>query len=138
MASDLNMWQGIGRLGKDVELRFTASGDAIANFSIACGWKTKDKEGTEWVNITVFGKLAEVCGKYLKKGSQVYVSGSMRTEKYTDKVTGVEKYSTKIVADKMQMLGGKSETADEVPYNAKLLPKATNETSYADIDSTPF
>ena len=138
MASDLNMWQGIGRLGKDVELRFSASGDAIANFSIACGWKTKDKEGAEWVNITAFGKLAEICGKYLKKGSQVYVSGSMRTEKYTDKVTGVEKYSTKIVAEKMQMLGGKSENTDEVPYNAKLLPQATNEKSYADMDNTPF
>jgi single-strand DNA-binding protein len=108
--SDLNMWQGIGRLGKDVEIRVTAGGDSVANFSIACGWKTKDKEGAEWVNISAFGKLAEICGKYLKKGSQVYIAGSLRTDKYTDKASGVEKFSTKVVAERMQMLGGKPET----------------------------
>jgi single-strand DNA-binding protein len=138
MANDLNQCQFIGRLGKDVELRFTASGDAVANFSIACGWKTKDKEGAEWVSITAFGKLGEICGKYLKKGSQVYVSGRMRTDKYTDKVTGVEKFSTKIVAENMQMLGSKSESETEPPHNAKLLPTATNEVTYANMDDTPF
>jgi single-strand DNA-binding protein len=138
MANDLNQCQFIGRLGKDVELRFTASGDAVANFSIACGWKTKDKEGAEWVSITAFGKLGEICGKYLKKGSQVYVSGRMRTDKYTDKVSGVEKFSTKIVAENMQMLGGKPETETEPPHNAKLLPNATNEITYANMDDTPF
>ena len=125
MASDLNMWQGIGRLGKDVELRFTAGGDAVANFSIACGWKTASKEGAEWVNITAFGKLAEICGKYLKKGSQVYIAGSLRTDKYTDKTSGVEKFSTKVVAEKMQMLGGKSDGGEQPPHNAKLMQTAT-------------
>lgn len=137
MASDLNMWQGIGRLGKDVELRFTSGGDAVANFSIACGWKTKDKEGAEWVNITAFGKLAEICGKYLKKGSQVYIAGSMRTDKYTDKTSGVEKFSTKVVAEKMQMLGGKSEGGEQTPHNAKLMQTAPAVDSQID-DDIPF
>lgn len=109
MSNDLNMWQGIGRLGKDPELRVTASGDTVANFSIACGWKTKEKEGAEWVSVTAFGKLGDICAKYLVKGSQVYVSGSLRTDKYIDKTTGVEKFSTKVVANTMQMLGGKHE-----------------------------
>lgn len=109
MSNDLNMWQGIGRLGKDPELRVTASGDTVANFSIACGWKTKEKEGAEWVSVTAFGKLGDICAKYLVKGSQVYVSGSLRTDKYTDKTTGVEKFSTKVVANTMQMLGSKHE-----------------------------
>ncbi|CAB4121468.1 Ssb Single-stranded DNA-binding protein [uncultured Caudovirales phage] len=137
MASDLNMWQGIGRLGKDVELRITAGGDAVANFSIACGWKTKDKEGAEWVNITAFGKLGEICGKYLKKGSQVYIAGSMRTDKYTDKTSGVEKFSTKVVAEKMQMLGGKPDGGEQPPHNAKLMQTAPAVEGYTD-DDIPF
>lgn len=122
MSNDLNQWQGIGRLGKEVEMRFTASGDAVANFSIACGWKTKDKEGAEWVSITAFGKLAEICGKYLQKGSQVYVSGSLRTEKYQDKTSGQDRYSTKIIADKMQMLGGKSESNNTIEKAKEVIP----------------
>lgn len=109
MSNDLNQCQFIGRLGKDVEMRFLPNGDPVANFSLACGWKTKDKDGVEWVAVVVFGKLAEICGQYLKKGAQVFIQGRMRTEKYTDKTTGVEKYSVKIVADRMQMLGGKAE-----------------------------
>ena len=113
MANDLNQCSFIGRLGKDVEIKYTQSGDAIASFSIAIGSAWKDKNGqkqeaTEWINCTAFGKLAEIMGKYLAKGSQVYVSGRMKTDKYTDK-SGVEKYFTKIIVDKMQMLGGKSE-----------------------------
>lgn len=105
--SDLNLCQFIGRLGKDPEVRYSPNGDTVGTFSIACSWKTKQKEGAEWINITVFGKLAEICGQYLKKGSQVYVAGRMRTEKYTTK-EGVEKYGTKVIADTMQMLGSKS------------------------------
>jgi single-strand DNA-binding protein len=133
MSNDLNQWQGIGRLGKEVELRFTASGDAVANFSIACGWKTKEKEGAEWVNITAFGKLGEICGKYLHKGSQVYVSGSLRTEKYQDKTSGQDRYSTKIIADKMQMLGAKGESNESPPHSAKLLPASNIENIDEDI-----
>ena len=113
MAS-VNKWIGIGNLGKDVEMRYTASGDAIASFSVACSesWKDKatgdKKELTEWVRCSVFGKLAEICGQYLKKGSQVYLEGSIRTRKWTDK-EGVERYTTEIRVDEMKMLGSRQE-----------------------------
>lgn len=113
--NDLNLCQFIGRLGKDVEIRYGSQGDAVATFSIACSWKTKTKEGAEWINVTAFGKLGEICAQYLKKGSQVYIAGRMRTEKYTGK-DGIEKYGTKIIADSMQMLGSKTkdnQTKDE-------------------------
>jgi single-strand DNA-binding protein len=112
MANDLNRCEFIGRLGKDPEIRYSTSGDAIANFSIACGWKSKEKESTEWVRITAFGKLAGICGDYLKKGSQVYVAGRMTTRKWQNK-DGVDQYTTEVVADQMQMLGGKSEQSEQ-------------------------
>jgi single-strand DNA-binding protein len=125
--NDLNQCQFIGRLGKDVELRYTPSSEPVANISLACGWKSKDKEGTEWVNVTAFGKLAEISGQYLTKGSQIFVQGKMKTEKYTK--DGIDRYSTKIIADKIQMLGKKSEggqiktnpedltaLADDIPF----------------------
>ena len=113
MSNDLNSCSFIGRLGKDPEMRYMTSGEAVASFSIAVGsqWKNKageKQESTEWVNSTAFGKLAEIVGEYLKKGSHIYVSGRMKTEKYTDK-SGIEKYATKIIVDRMQMLGGKSD-----------------------------
>jgi len=112
MSNDLNQCQFIGRLGRDPEVRYTTSGKAVASFSIAVGsqWKNKDgekQEATEWVNITAFDKLAEICGEYLKKGYQVFIGGKMKTDKYQDKETGADRYSTKIIADTMQMLGGK-------------------------------
>jgi single-strand DNA-binding protein len=110
--NDLNQCQFIGRLGKDVELRYTPTNDPVANISLACGWKNKEKEGTEWINVTAFGKLAEVVAQYLSKGSQVFVQGKMKTEKYTK--DGVDRYSTKIIADKIQMLGKKSDTIEPV------------------------
>lgn len=112
MSNDLNQCQFIGRLGKEPEMKYLQSGDAVCNFTLAVGWKSKDKEGVEWINVTAFGKLGEVCGQYLKKGSQVYVQGRFKTDKYTDK-NGVEKYSTKIQADKIQFLG-KNEAADAI------------------------
>ena len=111
MAS-VNKWIGIGNLGRDPEMRYTATGEAMCNFSIACSesWKDKQtgekKEVTEWVRISFFGKLAEICGQYLKKGSQVYVEGSLRTRKWTDK-DGQERYSTEIRGDEMKMLGSR-------------------------------
>ena len=127
--SDLNQWSGIGRLGKDVELRVTPAGDSVANFSIACDWKTKKSEGVEWVNISVFGKLAELCGQYIGKGSQVFVQGRLQTDKYEDK-SGVTRYFTKISADTVQFLGGKAkETGNIVPIKTQ---KVT------DPYSTPF
>lgn len=128
MSNDLNSCSFIGRLGKEPDMKYLNSGDAVCNFSIAVGWKSKDKEGAEWVNITAFGKLGEVCGQYLHKGSQVFVQGRFKTEKYTDK-NGVEKYSTKIQADKIQFLG-KNEAADAIAPEAQA-PKA-------DDDAIPF
>ncbi len=102
----------VGNLGRDPETRYMPSGDALTNIAVATTDKWKDKatgeqkEATEWHRIAFFGKLAEIAGQYLKKGSQVYVEGKLRTRKYTDK-DGVEKYSTEIVADTMQMLGSR-------------------------------
>ncbi|WP_423679582.1 MULTISPECIES: single-stranded DNA-binding protein [unclassified Undibacterium] len=102
----------VGNLGRDPETRYMPSGDAMTSITVATtdSWKDKatgeKKEQTEWHRITFFGKLAEIAGQYLKKGSQVYVEGSLRTRKYTDK-DGVEKYATDIKADSMQMLGGR-------------------------------
>lgn len=118
MANDLNRWQGIGRIGKDIDMRYTGDGKAIASFSMACGesWKNKqtgeNQERTEWVNVTAFGKLAEIMGKYLSKGSQVFIEGKLRTEKYQK--DGQDRYSTKVIADNMQMLGGKKDGAQGV------------------------
>jgi len=103
----------VGNLGKDPEQRSFPDGSPVTNISVACTEKYKDKQGeqkevTEWVNVVFFGKLAEIAGDYLKKGSSVYVEGKLKTEKYTDKNTGVEKYSTKVIGSTMQMLGGKS------------------------------
>lgn len=102
----------VGNLGRDPETRYMPSGDAMTSITVATtdSWKDKatgeKKESTEWHRITFFGKLAEIAGQYLKKGSQVYVEGSLRTRKYTDK-DGVEKYATDIKAESMQMLGGR-------------------------------
>lgn len=111
MANDLNKCMFIGRLGNDPEVRYMPNGNAVASFSIACGEKWKDQQGqvqerTEWVNCTAFGKLAEIVGEYLRKGSKVFIEGKMKTEKYTDN-NGVEKYSTKIIVNNMQMLDSK-------------------------------
>lgn len=111
MAS-LNKVQIIGNLGRDPETRYMPSGDAMTTLAIATSetWKDKNtgekKEATEWHRITFFGKLAEIAGQYLKKGSKVYVEGSLRSRKYTDK-DGVEKYATDIRADNMIMLDGR-------------------------------
>ncbi|MDP3668432.1 MAG: single-stranded DNA-binding protein [Telluria sp.] len=103
----------VGNLGRDPEIRYMPSGDAIANIAVATSYKSKDrntgeqKETTEWHRISFFGRMAEIVGQYLKKGSSVYVEGRLQTRKYTDK-DGVEKYATDIVAENMQMLGGRS------------------------------
>ena len=102
----------VGNLGRDPEIRYMPSGDAIANIAVATSYKSKDrntgeqKELTEWHRISFFGRLAEIVGQYLKKGSSVYVEGRLQTRKYTDK-DGVERYATDIIAENMQMLGGR-------------------------------
>jgi single-strand DNA-binding protein len=144
MSNDLNSCNFIGRLGKDPESRFMPNGDAVSSFSIAVGWKTKDKEGAEWVNISAFGKLAEICNQYLVKGSQIFVSGRMKTEKWTDR-EGNDRYTTKIVADRMQMLGGKSDrpasdSADDSEKHAPKTPPASKpaESGFDDDSDIPF
>ncbi len=105
----------IGNLGRDPEMRYMPSGDAIANLRIATTDKFKDRNGdmqeaTEWHSVAFFGKTAEICGQYLKKGSQVYVEGSLRTRKWQDK-DGNDRYTTEIRGDRMQMLGGRGGAA---------------------------
>lgn len=139
----------LGNLGKDPEVRYSASGDAMCNLTIATSeqWKDKatgeKKELTEWHKVSFFGKLAEICGQYLKKGSQVYVEGSIRTRKWTDK-EGQERYTTEIRGDEMKMLGSApaggqrqpdSSNSDYAPAPQKDKPKP----DFSDLDSDiPF
>src|SRR5499426_3952970 len=100
----------IGNLGRDPEVRYMPEGGAVTNISIATTDTWKDKSGerqerTEWHRVAFFGRLAEIAGEYLKKGSQVYVEGSLRTRKWQDKESGQDRYSTEIRGDTMQMLG---------------------------------
>ena len=139
MAS-VNKWIGIGNLTKDPEVRFATNGDAIANCSIACNETWKDKAGNkqervEYIRISFFGKLAEIVGEYLRKGSSIYVEGRIETKKWKNK-EGVDQYTTGIIAEKMQMLGGKT-----VQYDAPVTTKQkTNEQSnpFDDFGDAPF
>lgn len=131
----------VGNLGRDPETRYAPSGDAICNVSLATtdNWKDKAtgerKEMTEWHRVVFFGKLAEIAGQYLRKGSQIYVEGSLRTRKWQDK-DGQDRYTTEIRADEMKMLGsrqgmgdapGRDEYADEAPRSTP--PAARQNTS---------
>jgi single-strand DNA-binding protein len=117
MAS-VNKWIGIGNLGADPEQLFTPSGDAICNIRLATTETWKDKatgerrEATEWHRVSFYGRLAEIAGQYLRKGSQVYIEGSLRTRKWQDK-DGQDRYTTEIRGDVMKMLGGKPEGAQQ-------------------------
>jgi len=113
--SGINKWIGIGHLGRDPEVKYTPNGVAVANFSIATSEEWKDKntgekqEKTEWHKIIAWRRLGEICGEYLKKGSQVYIEGSLQTREWDDK-DGNKRYTTEIVAYKMQMLGSRGGT----------------------------
>jgi single-strand DNA-binding protein len=107
----------IGRLGKDPELRSTAGGQTVARFSLATDEKFTDRNGekqerTEWHNIVVWGKLAEICGQFLRKGKLVYIDGSIRSDSWDDKETGQKKYKTEIVAQNMKMLDRKGDSEE--------------------------
>ena len=140
MSRGINKVILIGNLGADPETRHTQSGAAITTISIATSESWKDKqtgekqERTEWHRVKFFGRLAEIAGEYLKKGRQVYVEGSLRTDKYTDK-DGIERYTTGIIANEMQMLGtvdagskGRTERTEQ--------PRTTGGT--LDDDDIPF
>lgn len=113
MARGVNKVILVGNLGNDPDIRYTAGGAAVANISIATAESWKDKnsgeqqERTEWHRVVFFGRLAEIVGEYLRKGSQVYVEGRLQTRKWQDK-EGHDRYTTEIVANEMQMLGSKS------------------------------
>ena len=104
----------LGNLGQDPTIRYTAGGAAVTSFSIATSESWKDKstgerqERTEWHNIVMFNRLAEIAGQYLKKGSQIYVEGRLQTRKWQDK-NGIDRYTTEIIANEMQMLGGNNQ-----------------------------
>jgi single-strand DNA-binding protein len=129
----------IGNLGKDPELRYLPSGQAVTKFSLATGSRWKDKDGqwqdrTDWHNIVAFGKTAEICNEYLKKGRQVYIEGRIQTRSYDDR-DGNKKWFTEIVAQTMQMLGRKGEGEEEVPEAVEEPP--AGETKSED-DDLPF
>ncbi len=114
MARGINKAIIVGTLGKDPDVKHTAGGSTVVNLSVATNEAWKDKntgeniEKTEWHRIVVFGKLAEICAQYLKKGSQVYFEGKIQTRKWQDQ-SGQDRYSTEIIANEMQMLGGRPE-----------------------------
>lgn len=140
MANDLNQCNFIGRLGADPESRYLSSGDAVCNFRIAVGWKGKEKEGAEWVPCTAYGKLAEICGEYLRKGSQVFVSGRFVTRKWQDK-DGNDRYTSEINLDRMQMLGSKAGSDTDRPAAQSREPASRPATAggVADMaDDIPF
>jgi single-strand DNA-binding protein len=125
----------VGRLGKDPELKYTQSGDAVANFSIATDETWKDQSGekqqrTEWHNIVAWKKLADICGEYVKKGQQVYIEGKLQTRKWEDQ-EGNTKYKTEIVANNLVMLGKKEDNGGgsyegEERASKKRAPSATS------------
>jgi single-strand DNA-binding protein len=131
MARGINKVILVGNIGADPEVRYTQGGTAIANLSVATSEQWTDKqsgqkqERTEWHRVKLFGRLAEIAGEYLKKGRQVYVEGSLRTDKYTDK-QGVERYSTDIIASELQMLGGDGgKSSGETPRHRSSAPASS-------------
>lgn len=135
----------IGTVGKDPEVKYFQSGDAYCTLSVATSESWKDKNGekqekTEWHRVKFTRKLAEIVGEYVKKGQQIYIEGKLETSKYTDK-QGVERYSTDIVANEMQMLGGKKDGARDDGFSTPK-PSATPEqkSAYAnkESDADPF
>lgn len=139
----------VGNAGADPEVRYMPSGDAIANIRLATTDRYKDKasgemkETTEWHRVAFFGRLAEIVGEYIKKGSSLYIEGKIRTRKY-QAADGTDRYSTEIVADQMQMLGGKSTDGGERQHEPRQhtqtrqqAPAATDNGDPMD-DSIPF
>ncbi len=135
MARGINKVIIVGNLGQDPETRYMPSGSAVTNFTVATNesWKDKQtgeqKDRTEWHRVAMFGRLAEVAAEYLRKGSQVYIEGKLRTRKWQDR-DGKERYTTEIIADEMQMLGGRGGggsapmSTDSAPASAPPQPPA--------------
>ena len=129
----------IGNLGGDPEVRYTQSGTAVANFSLATTERWKDKDGqqqeqTEWHKIVAFARLGEICGEYLSKGSKVYIEGRIQTRQWEDK-DGNKRYTTEIVAREMKMLDSKGQQSTGGGYEAPPIPEPTVP---GDIEEPPF
>ena len=148
MARGVNKAIIVGTLGQDPDVKYTASGSPVVNISVATNETWKDKqtgeaqERTEWHRIVMFGKLAEIAAQYLKKGSQAYFEGKIQTRKWQDK-SGQDRYSTEIVANEMQMLGGKQSSGSTVPFDPpakQSTPASPPETAQVDdgFDDIPF
>lgn len=138
----LNKAQIIGRVGRDPEVRYLTSGDAVVNVSVATSerWKDKQtgevKEATEWHRINFFGRLAEIAGEYVQKGTLLYVEGKIKTRKWTDK-DGVEKYSTEIIGETMKLLSSRGDSQPRQQEQSK--SKQSQEGGFANIDDDiPF
>ncbi|MDU0112046.1 single-stranded DNA-binding protein [Psychrosphaera aquimarina] len=146
MARGVNKVILIGTLGADPEVRFMPNGNAVANISLATNESWKDKntgqmqEKTEWHRIVVFGKLAEVAGEYLRKGSQAYFEGKLQTRKWQDQATGQDKFTTEVVIDfggQMQMLGGRSDNAGSSPQAGGFKPQAQQPGGFSQQSPAP-
>jgi single-strand DNA-binding protein len=146
MARGVNKVILVGNLGKDPEVRYMPNGNAVANITLATSesWKDKQtgeqKEKTEWHRVVMFRRLGEIAGEYLKKGSQVYIEGKLQTRKWQDN-SGNDRYTTEIVADEMQMLGGRgggsaSYNTDSAPAKAAPAPAAAGADDFD--DDIPF
>ena len=129
----------IGNVGRDPELRYSAAGAAVCNITVATSRNWKDKtsgekvEETEWHRVVFYDRLAEIAGEYLKKGRSVYVEGRLKTRKWTDK-EGVERYTTEIVAENMQMLGGRDDGERTAPPAQRQAPKPAPKSSASGFD----
>ena len=147
MSASVNKAIIVGNLGKDPEMRYLPNGDAVCHITVATSeqWKDKQtgekKEATEWHRIVFFRRLAEIAGEYLKKGSSVYVEGSLKTRKWQDK-DGNERYTTEIVGNEMKMLGGKTSQDEEPrapePRKEASMASATANGNTFDDDDIPF
>lgn len=136
MARGINKVILVGNLGDDPETKYTQGGMAVTKARLATTSVRKDREGnqterTEWHRVTFFGKLGEIAGEYLRKGSQVYVEGSIRYDKFTGQ-DGVEKYSTDIICDEMQMLGGRPDVGSKPEKPAPTRPSRPSHDNFMD------
>ncbi|CAB4139704.1 Ssb Single-stranded DNA-binding protein [uncultured Caudovirales phage] len=140
----LNKAQVIGRVGSDIQVRYSSAGEAIVNVSVATSEKWKDKETgeikekVEWHKVVAFGKTAEIMGKYVKKGDLIYIDGKMTMKKYEDKVTGAEKFNFEIRVTEMKMLGQKQSAQSEITEVKKEIKQDKREISSQFEDDIPF
>lgn len=143
MARGVNKAIIVGTLGQDPEVKYTANGSAVVNVGVATNETWKDKqtgeaqERTEWHRIVMFGKLAEIAGQYLKKGSQAYFEGSLRTNKWQDQ-SGNDRYTTEIIATEMQMLGGRGGSGGGAPAQGQEQQQAQSKPQPAAAETAPM